>query len=99
MIRFIRPRLFYPKSPETAHQRRYYKWNSNRFQPKNRRHVLILVVINVIVYITRGANVGVIRIVDKKEGNLYLYEKMGYRQTGRIEHINERMDIVFYEKE
>ncbi len=34
----------------------------------------------------------------QEKGNLYLYEKMGYVQTGRIEHINERMDIVFYEK-
>ena len=34
----------------------------------------------------------------QEKGNLHLYEKMGYRQTGRIEHINERMDIVFYEK-
>ena len=66
-----------------------------QISPQNRRHVLILVVINGIVYITRGADVGVIRIVDKKEGNLHLYEKMGYHQTGRIEHINECMDIVF----
>lgn len=35
----------------------------------------------------------------QEEGNLYLYEKMGYHQTGRIEHINDRMDIVFYEKD
>jgi RimJ/RimL family protein N-acetyltransferase len=35
----------------------------------------------------------------QEEGNLHLYEKMGYRQTGRIEHINERMDIVFYVKD
>ena len=35
----------------------------------------------------------------QEKGNLYLYEKMGYVPTGRIEHINERMDIVFYEKD
>ena len=69
-----------------------------QISPQNRRHVLILVVINGIVYITRGADVGVIRIVDKKEGNLHLNEKMGYHQTGRIEKINDRMDIVYYEK-
>lgn len=34
----------------------------------------------------------------QEKGNLHLYEKMGYVQTGRIEHINEKMDIVFYEK-
>ncbi|MBP5464366.1 MAG: GNAT family N-acetyltransferase [Treponema sp.] len=35
----------------------------------------------------------------QEKGNLHLYEKMGYRQTGQIERINERMDIVFYEKD
>lgn len=34
----------------------------------------------------------------QEKGNLHLYEKLGYRQTGRIEKINDRMDIVFYEK-
>lgn len=28
----------------------------------------------------------------------YLYEKMGYRKTGRVEHIMNGMDLVFYEK-
>ena len=32
----------------------------------------------------------------QEKGNLY--EKMEYHQTGQIEHINDRMDIVFYEK-
>ena len=35
----------------------------------------------------------------QEKGNLHLYEKMGYYQTGKIEHINDRMDIVFYEKD
>ena len=35
----------------------------------------------------------------QEKGNLHLYEKMGYHRTGRIEHINDRMDIVFYEKD
>ena len=35
----------------------------------------------------------------QEKGNLHLYEKMGYHQTGKIEKINERMDIVFYEKD
>lgn len=35
----------------------------------------------------------------QEKGNLHLYEKMGYHQTGRVEKINERMDIVFYEKD
>ena len=35
----------------------------------------------------------------QEKGNLYLYEKMGYHRTGKIEQVNERMDIVFYEKD
>ena len=35
----------------------------------------------------------------QEKGNLYLYEKMGYHRTGKIEQVNDRMDIVFYEKD
>ena len=34
----------------------------------------------------------------QEKGNCHLYEKMGYHQTGKVEHINDKMDIVFYEK-
>ncbi len=30
--------------------------------------------------------------------NCHLYEKMGYRQTGKTEVINERLTLIFYEK-
>ncbi len=36
--------------------------------------------------------------IMQEKGNCHLYEKMGYHQTGKVEHINDRMDIVFYEK-
>ena len=35
----------------------------------------------------------------QEEGNLHLYEKMGYRRVGEPSKINDNMDIVFYEKE
>ena len=35
----------------------------------------------------------------QEKGNLHLYEKMGYHRTGRIDKINDRMDIVYYEKD
>lgn len=35
----------------------------------------------------------------QEEGNLYLYEKLGYHQTGKTEQINDKMTIVFYEKD
>jgi GNAT superfamily N-acetyltransferase len=34
----------------------------------------------------------------QEKGNCHLYEKMGYHRTGKIEKINDQMDIVFYEK-
>lgn len=35
----------------------------------------------------------------QEKGNCYLYEKMGYRATGKIEKINENMSLVYYRKE
>ncbi len=35
----------------------------------------------------------------QERGNCYLYEKLGYHQTGKTEQINDRMTIVFYEKD
>ena len=35
----------------------------------------------------------------QEEGNCYLYEKLGYRKTGRTEKINYRLTLVFYEKD
>lgn len=35
----------------------------------------------------------------EEEGNCYLYEKLGYKKTGKLNKINERMTIVYYEKE
>ncbi|GHU90299.1 acetyltransferase [Spirochaetia bacterium] len=35
----------------------------------------------------------------QEEGNCHLYEKMGYKKTGMTHKINEKMDIIGYEKE
>lgn len=34
----------------------------------------------------------------QETGNCYLYEKLGYKKNGVTEKINDRMDIVYYEK-
>ncbi|MBQ7943226.1 MAG: GNAT family N-acetyltransferase [Lachnospiraceae bacterium] len=34
----------------------------------------------------------------QEKGNCYLYEKMGYRTTGKTEIINDKLTLVFYEK-
>ena len=35
----------------------------------------------------------------QEEGNLHLYEKLGYHRVGETKKINDRMDLVFYEKD
>jgi GNAT superfamily N-acetyltransferase len=34
----------------------------------------------------------------QEQGNCYLYEKLGYKQTGETKVINDKMTLVFYEK-
>lgn len=34
----------------------------------------------------------------QEKGNCYLYEKLGYRKTGEIKVINDKLTIVFYSK-
>ncbi len=34
----------------------------------------------------------------QEEGNIHLYEKLGYKRTSKIEKISDLMDIVYFEK-
>lgn len=45
-----------------------------------------------------GADGWCLDTILQEEGNIHLYEKIGYHQTGKVESINERMDIIFFEK-
>ena len=46
-----------------------------------------------------GADNWSLDTILQEKGNIHLYEKMGYRRTGKIEHINDKMDIVYFEKD
>ncbi len=35
----------------------------------------------------------------QEEGNCHLYEKMGYRKTGKTKVVNDKMTLVFYQKD
>ena len=35
----------------------------------------------------------------QEEGNCFLYEKLGYRRTGKAKQINEKMTLIYYEKD
>jgi len=35
----------------------------------------------------------------EETGNCYLYEKMGYCKTGKLEKVNDRLTLVFYKKD
>ncbi|MBF0715099.1 GNAT family N-acetyltransferase [Gemelliphila palaticanis] len=37
--------------------------------------------------------------IYEEKGNCYLYEKLGYKKTGEIEKINDKMSIVYYIKD
>lgn len=46
-----------------------------------------------------GENNWELDTILQEEGNCYLYEKMGYKQTGKIEIINDKLTLVFYKKD
>ncbi len=46
-----------------------------------------------------GENHWKLDTILQEKGNCYLYEKLGYHQTGKTEIINDKMTIAFYEKD
>lgn len=46
-----------------------------------------------------GADNWSLDTILQEEGNLHLYEKMGYKRAGVPRKINDNMDIVFFEKD
>jgi ribosomal protein S18 acetylase RimI-like enzyme len=34
----------------------------------------------------------------QEEGNIHLYEKLGYKRVGEVNKISDLMDIVYFEK-
>lgn len=45
-----------------------------------------------------GADGWELDTILQEKGNCYLYEKMGYVRTGRIDEVNDRMSLVCYRK-
>lgn len=45
-----------------------------------------------------GSDNWALETILEEPGNCYLYEKMGYHRTGRTEKVNERLTLVFFEK-
>lgn len=46
-----------------------------------------------------GGHGWALETILQEQENCCLYEKLGYVRTGRVERINERMDLVYYEKD
>ena len=46
-----------------------------------------------------GAKKWELDTIAQEEKLCHLYEKLGYHKTGRVEHVKDGMDLVFYEKE
>lgn len=49
--------------------------------------------------IIHGSSEWELDTILQEKGNCYLYEKLGYRQTGKTEVINDKLTLVFYRKE
>ena len=71
---------------------------------KNTGRCKELLIEGAIVYLSESENPArktrydLVAVVKESTGNLHLYEKMGYNRTGKIDKINDRIDIVYYEK-
>ena len=55
-------------------------------------------VFKIIEEMYKPKNGWILDTILQENGNCHLYEKLGYTKTGKIERINEKMDIVYYEK-
>ena len=45
-----------------------------------------------------GGKDWVLGTILQEKGNCHLYEKMGYRPTGEMKEINDKMTLIFYKK-
>ncbi len=46
-----------------------------------------------------GSDYWCLDTILQENGNVHLYEKMGYHRTGKTDKINDKMDIVYFEKD
>lgn len=46
-----------------------------------------------------GSSTWELDTILQEKGNCYLYEKMGYHETGKTEKINNKLTLVFYRKD
>ncbi len=46
-----------------------------------------------------GASGWELDTILQEKGNCYLYEKMGYRQTGKLKKVNHKLTLAFYQKD
>ena len=55
-------------------------------------------VFEIIEMMHSDAKVWELDTIMQERGNCYLYEKVGYKRTGKEQVINDKMTIVYYEK-
>lgn len=66
--------------------------------PKHQGKGIAQKVFTIVEAIYADAHLWELDTIMQEKANCYLYEKLGYRQTGETKKINEKMTIVFYEK-
>lgn len=67
-------------------------------RPEYRNHGLAQKAILAVEELHGNSNWELDTILQEK-GICYLYEKMGYYQTGKVEIVNDKMTLVFYKKD
>ena len=66
--------------------------------PEYQRNGIAQIVLRMAEQIYSDAKVWELDTILQEKGNCHLYEKIGYKQTGKMKPINDKMTIVFYEK-
>ena len=77
---------------------KHYRVSPIFILPKHQGKGIAQKVFQIVEDIYSSAKAWELDTILQEKGNCHLYEKIGYRQTGRTKNINDKMTLVFYEK-
>ncbi len=66
--------------------------------PEHQNKGIGFIVMNMIFKKYSAISKWILSTIKEEKGNCHLYEKCGFKQTGKEEIINDKMTIVYYEK-
>ena len=77
---------------------KHYRVSPIFILPEHQRKGMAQEVFKIIEQIYSDAIGWELDTILQEKGNCHLYEKVGYKQTGKTEVINDKLTLVFYEK-